>query len=132
MKKPRIGLFVKVLIAIVCGALLGLFASEVVVRICKTFNVLFAQLLKFMIPLLILGMVTPAIANMGKKAGKMLLAVIGISYLSTICSGFFAHLCSSYTFPLYLKAGELSADTMSAREFLPYFDLKISPICEVT
>ena len=131
MKKIKAGLFVKVLLAIGGGALLGLIAPEVLVRIFKTFNVLFAQVLKFIIPLLILGLVTPAIAHVGKGAGKMLLAVMGIAYLSTICSGFFAHLCASHAMPLYLKAGELSAEAVSAKEFLPYFDLKIPPVCDV-
>ena len=131
MKKFKPGLFVKVLIAIVCGALLGLIAPDTLVRILKTFNVLFAQILKFIIPLLILGLVTPAIANVGKGAGKMLLVVIGIAYLSTICSGFFAHVCSSNVFPLYLNAGELSSDTLAAKEFQPYLDLKIPPVCDI-
>ncbi len=131
MKKFKAGLFVKVLIAIAGGALLGSFAPDVLVRILKTFNVLFAQLLKFIIPLLILGLVTPAIANVGKNAGKMLLVVIGIAYLSTIFSGFFAHLCSSNAFPHYLQAGELSSEALSAREFQPYFDLKIPPVCDI-
>jgi Na+/H+-dicarboxylate symporter len=33
--------------------------------------------------------------------------------------------------PHYLQAGELSAETMSAKEFLPYFDLKIPPLCDI-
>ena len=131
MKKIKIGLFVRVLIAIALGALLGLIAPEVLVRIFKTFNSLFAQLLKFIVPLLVLGLVTPAIANVGRGAGKMLLTVMGIAYLSTICSGFFAHLCASNAFPNFLQAGELSADAISAKEFLPYFDLKIPPICDI-
>lgn len=129
--KIKLGLFVKVLIAICLGALLGLVAPEVLVRIFKTFNVLFAQFLKFMIPLLVLGLVTPAIANMGRGAGKMLIAVIGIAYLSTICSGFFAHICASNAFPHYLRAGELSQETMAAKEFLPFFDIKIPPLCDI-
>ena len=119
MKIIKIGLFVKVLIAITCGALLGLVAPDTLVRILKTFNVLFAQILKFMIPLLIIGLVTPAIANVGKGAGKMLLVVIGIAYLST------------NLFPTYLKAGELSSDALSAKEFQPYLDLKIPPVCDI-
>ncbi len=55
-RKIKLSLFVKVLIAIVTGALLGLIAPEVLVRIFKTFNVLFAQLLKFIVPLLVLGL----------------------------------------------------------------------------
>ena len=131
MKKLKLGLFVKVLIAIACGALLGMVAPEVLVRIFKTFNTLFAQLLKFIVPLLVLGLVTPAIANVGRGAGRMLLAVLAIAYLSTICSGFFAHVCGSNLMPHYLQAGELSAETMSAKEFLPYFDLKIPPLCDI-
>lgn len=131
MKKIKIGLFVKVLIAIALGALLGLIAPDVLVRIFKTFNVLFSQLLKFIVPLLVLGLVTPAIANVGRGAGKMLLAVMGIAYLSTICSGFFAHVCASNAFPHYLQAGELSSEAISAKEFLPYFDLKIPPVCDI-
>jgi len=131
MKKIRFGLFAKVIVAIVFGALLGLIAPDALVRVLKTFNVLFAQILKFIIPLLILGLVTPAIANVGKKAGKMLMAVIAIAYLSTICSGFFAHVCSSNLFPHYLQAGELSAEALSAKEFQPYLDLKITPVCDI-
>lgn len=131
MKKIKLSLFVKVLISIAAGALIGLIAPDALVRIFKTFNVLFAQLLKFIVPLLVLGLVTPAIANVGRGAGKMLLIVIGIAYLSTICAGFFSHLCASNVLPLYLKAGELASDSAAAKEFLPYFDLKIPPICDI-
>ena len=131
MKKIKLGLFPKVLIAITCGALLGLIAPDVLVRIFKTFNVLFSQLLKFFIPLMVLGMVTPAIAGVGRGAGKMLLTVMVIAYVSTILSGFFAHVCASNAFPLYLRAGELSGDSVAAKEFLPFFDIKIPPLCDV-
>ena len=131
MKKLKLSLFVKVLIAIVAGALIGLVAPDPLVRIFKTFNVLFAQLLKFIVPLLVLGLVTPAIANVGRGAGKMLLIVMGIAYLSTICAGFFSHLCASNVLPLYLRAGELSSESVSAKEILPYIDLKIPPVCDI-
>ena len=130
-KKKGASLFVRILIAIACGVALGFVLPDIGVRAMKTFNVLFAQLLKFIIPLLILGLVTPAIAHVGKGAGKMLLTVMGIAYLSTICAGFFAHLCGSNLLPLYLTAGELSGDAATAKEFLPYIDLKIPPICDV-
>lgn len=131
MKKIKLSLFVKVLIAIAAGALIGLVAPDALVRIFKTFNVLFAQLLKFIVPLLVLGLVTPAIANVGRGAGKMLLIVIVIAYLSTICAGFFSHLCASNVLPLYLRAGELASDSVAAKEVLPYFDLKIPPVCDI-
>ena len=131
MKKLKLGLFPKVVIAIVIGALLGLILPDVVVRIFKTFNVLFAQLLKFVVPLLVLGLVTPSIANLGRGAGKMLLTVMLIAYCSTVCGALFSYGVSSNIFPLYLNPGELSAEAVSEKEFLPYIDLKIPPICDI-
>lgn len=131
MKKIKLSLFVKVLIAIVLGALLGLIAPDVLVRIFKTFNVIFAQLLKFIVPLLVLGLVTPAIANLGKGAGKMLLIVVGIAYLSTVCAGLFSYLGGNILFPHYLTPGELSTEAVAAKEFQPYVDLKIPPVCDI-
>ena len=147
MKKIKISLFVKVLIAIVIGSLLGLLFKWVfaacpegglgyglcnfLVRFFKTFNVLFAQLLKFIVPLLVLGLVTPAIYGLGKGVGKMLLAVIGVAYLSTVCAGLFAYGCATTFFPHILKAGGLSADAAGAVVFEPYIDLQIKPLCDI-
>lgn len=131
MKKIKVSLFVKVLIAIAVGSLVGLVAPDVLVRILKTFNVLFAQILKFVVPLLVLGLVTPAIANMGRGAGKMLLIVVAISYLSTVLAGLFSYACTSAVFPLYLTPGELSTEAVAAKSFAPYIDLKIPPVCDM-
>ena len=131
MKKIKLGLFPKVVISIVIGALLGLVLPDVVIRIFKTFNVLFAQLLKFIVPLLVLGLVTPSIANLGRGAGKMLLTVVVIAYVSTVLASLFSYGISSTILPAYLSPGELSAEGVSEKEFLPYIDLKIPPICDV-
>ena len=131
MQKIKLGLFPKVVIAIVIGALLGLILPDVIVRILKTFNVLFAQLLKFVVPLLVLGLVTPSIANLGRGAGKMLLTVMLIAYCSTVCGALFSYGVSSNILPMYLNPGELSAEAVSEKEFLPYIDLKIPPICDI-
>ena len=77
MKKIKLGLFPKVVIAILLGSLLGIIAPDVLVRILKTFNVFFAQILKFIVPLLVLGLVTPSVANLGRGAGKMLIRLYG-------------------------------------------------------
>jgi len=131
MKKIKLGLFPKVVIAIVIGALLGLILPDVIVRILKTFNVLFAQLLKFVVPLLVLGLVTPSIANLGRGAGKMLLTVMLIAYCSTVIGALFSYTCASNLLPMYLTPGELSGDSVAEKEFLPYIDLKIPPICDI-
>ncbi len=131
MKKIKIGLFPKVVIAIAAGALLGLVLPDAAVRALKTFNVLFAQLLKFIVPLLVLGLVTPSIANLGRGAGKMLLSVMLIAYCSTVLGALFSYIISGAVFPLYLELGELSADAASAKEFLPYISVRIPPVCDI-
>ncbi len=131
MKKIKLGLFPKVVIPIVIGALLGLILPDVVIRIFKTFNVLFAQLLKFVVPLLVLGLVTPSIANLGRGAGKMLISVVAIAYVSTVLASMFSYGIASSILPSYLSPGELSAESVAEKEFLPYIDLKIPPICDV-
>ena len=143
-KKIKLGLFPKVVIAIAVGALLGLVGKfipedsvwmngcfEGFIRILKTFNVLFAQLLKFSVPLLVLGLVTPAISNLGKGAGKMLLLVIAVSYISTVGGALFSYSCATEFFPHILEPGELTAEALSEKEFLPYFNLKIPPVCDM-
>ena len=129
-KKHGTGLFVRILIAIVFGVVLGLVLPDFGVRMLKTFNVLFAQTLKFIVPLLILGLVIPAIADVGRGAGKMLLAVMALSYCSTVAAGFFAYGAGSLLLPHYLQSGVFEA-TGNGREFLPFFELKIPPVCDV-
>lgn len=89
-RRSRFGLLPRILVAIVLGILLGLVMPEAVARVFTTFNGLFSGFLGFLIPLIIVGLVTPAIAELGHGAGKMLAATAGIAYLSTILCGLFA------------------------------------------
>ncbi len=136
MKKRKIGMFGRVVIAIAAGVLFGFAfsnaggAGDVGIRVFKTFNVLFSQILKFIVPLLILGLVTPAIANAGKGAGKLLLFVMGVSYLSTCAASMFAYFAAGKLLPLYVAKGAVAA-AGEAGKILPYVDIKIPPVCDV-
>ena len=99
MKKLKIGLLAKIIIAIAAGVLLGIVAPAWMVRIFITFNGIFSQFLGFAIPLIILGMVAPAISDIGKKAGKMLLVTVAIAYGSTIFAGLTSYLTGAALFP---------------------------------
>ncbi len=130
LKGKKIPLFVKVLIGMGLGIGLGLILPHGCIRILKTFNVLFSQFLKFIVPLLVIGMVTPALASIGKNAGKMLLTVVSVAYISTIIAGFFAYGSSTLLFPHYLSTGELQIAT-GEEAVKPFFELKIPPLCDV-
>ena len=130
MKKIKLGLFGKIVIAILCGVALGYVLPVFGVRVLKTFNVFFAQVLKFIVPLLILGLVTPAIANAGKGAGKLLLFTMVFSYLSTCAASFFAYFTAGRLLPFYVAKGAVAA-TGEATKIMPYLDVKIPPVCDV-
>ena len=65
-----------------------------IARIFVTFNSLFGNFLSFSIPLIILGLVTPAIGELGKGAGRLLALTALLAYGSTIFSGFFTYFSS--------------------------------------
>ena len=92
MKNIRIGLLGRIIIAIALGILFGNFLPEAIVRIFVTFNGIFSEFLGFIIPLIILGLVTPAIADIGSQAGRMLVVTTLVAYTATLISGFLSFL----------------------------------------
>ena len=91
MKRMQIPLLGKIIIAIVLGVVLGNVLTEEWVRLFLTFNGIFSQFLGFMIPLIIIGLVTPAIADIGHGAGKLLLVTVGLAFADTILAGLLAY-----------------------------------------
>ncbi len=124
-------LLVKIIIAIVAGTLIGMVASPVVVRAMNTFCSLFNQLLGFMIPLIIVGLVTPAIARVGKDAGRLLGLTVLIAYVFTVLSGLFAYGCSVRLFPLLVDGSAVDMLKSGGSSFAPYFTVGIPPIMDV-
>ena len=79
LAKVKTPLLARIIIAIILGVIFGNFFNEAAVRAFLTFNGIFSQFLGFMIPLIIIGLVTPAIADIGHGAGKLLLVTVGIA-----------------------------------------------------
>lgn len=133
MKKIRISLLTKVVIAIAAGVLFGQFLPSEIARIFVTFNSLFGNFLSFAIPLIILGLVTPAIGELGKGAGKLLAITALIAYGSTIFSGFFTFFSGAAIFPHILPANaELTAmDNPEQFMLMPYFVVAMPPLMDV-
>ena len=60
MKKIKIGLLPRIIIAIILGIAIGTVFPAPLVRIFVTFNGIFSEFLNFSIPLIIVGLVTVA------------------------------------------------------------------------
>lgn len=127
----RIGLLPKILIAIALGAGLGQIMPDILIRAFNTFNGVFDQLLKFLIPLIIVGLVTPAIADVGRSAGRMLLITAVIAYGATLFSGLFSYGCSVWFFPSLIDGGATDLLNDSGHTFAPFFTLEIPPVMNI-
>ena len=77
-----------VILAIIAGIGLGYVMPVGFISIFVTFSEVFSSFLGFAVPLIILGLITPAIAGLGKTAGKWVLITVGIAYASTLVAGF--------------------------------------------
>lgn len=130
MKTPKTGLLGKILIAIALGVGLGMIVPEWTVRLFLTFNGIFSQFLGFAIPLIIVGLVAPAISDIGRGAGKMLLVTVLIAYGSTIFAGLCSYLTGAAVFPSMISPGALN-QIETATEPLPFFSVTIPPLMNV-
>lgn len=132
MKKIKIGLLARIIIAIILGIAIGTIFPAPLVRIFVTFNGIFSEFLNFSIPLIILGLVTVAIADIGKGAGKMLLVTALIAYGATLFSGFLSYFTGVTVFPSLIEPGGVPLEEVSeAQGILPYFSVAIPPLMNV-
>ena len=139
MKRIKISLLGRIVIAILLGLALGRLmplllpevASTFVARLFLTFNAIFSQFLGFMIPLIILALVAEAIGSIGNKAGKILLLTVGIAYGSTVFSGYLAYLTGSAIFPQLIQGGGLTPSVEKATALTPFFTVEMPPVMGV-
>lgn len=131
-KRFRLGLLPRILIAIILGVAIGLFLPDQVVRVFVTFNSIFGNFLNFLIPLIIVGLITPGISELGKAAGKWLAVTALIAYASTIFAGLMAYGSSMLVLPRILSGKQVQAvqnpeDTM----LQPFFTIEMPPLLSV-
>jgi Na+/H+-dicarboxylate symporter len=132
-KKVKIGLVGKLLIAIVLGILLGLWAPEPINRTIVTASTLFISFLRFVIPLMILAFVTMGIADLSQGAGKLLAITGGISYGSSLVSGTIAFFVAITLFPHFMSQSLLDSIGNPEEGMLqPFFTIPLAPIMDVT
>ncbi len=125
MKKIKLGLLPKIIIAIILGIGAGTISPDMPVRVFVTFNSLFSEFLGFLIPLIIVGLVTPAIADIGKGAGKLLVVTTLLAYGATIFSGFLSYGVSQTIFPSLISSNVQIEQISEAQGIKPFFTVNI-------
>ncbi len=132
MKKlKKLPLLARIIIAIALGIGLGLVLPLPAVRVFVTFNSIFSHFLQFLIPLIIIGLITPAISDIGKNAGKLLLLTTLIAYGDTVLSGYLSYFTSSGIFPFLIDQGHAMEKIAEVKALEPYFTINIPPLVDV-
>lgn len=126
------GLLPWVALAIVLGIVCGLFFPIWLVRVFITFNGLFGQFLGFIVPLLILGLIAPGIAELGKDSGRLLVYTVLLAYGFTLFAGFFTFGTAVLAYPYILDASASLVAFATPQELAAYFTLPIPPLMDVT
>lgn len=131
MIRIQLGLLPRILIAICLGIFIGHFLPEWFARIFITFNALFGEFLGFIIPLIIVGLVIPAIGDIGKSAGKILILTALIAYTATLFSGFLSYFTGITFFPSLIEPDITLSPIEQAQGLSPYFKINIPPVMNV-
>ncbi|MBR4437604.1 MAG: cation:dicarboxylase symporter family transporter, partial [Bacteroidales bacterium] len=129
-RKFRFGLLPRVIIAIALGIVCSLFFPDGLTRAFITFSNIFSNFLGFIIPLLILGLVAPGIAEMGRGAGKLLIITVLLAYGSTLCAGYFSYFTCQFTFPHILIPDASFAEVVlnQSNDLKPFFTIEMAPV----
>ena len=125
--KFKFGLLPRVVLAIALGVACGFFLPGWETRIALTFNAIFGQFLGFAIPLLILGLVAPGIADLGRNAGRLLALTAALAYAFTLFSGFGTYLTGRLLFPALLE-GSAAVLPEEGAALAPYFTVEMPPV----
>lgn len=129
--KFRFGLLSRVVLAIALGVGCGFFLPDGAVRLFVTFNALFGQLLAFVIPLLILGLVAPGIADLGRSAGRLLALTAALAYGFTLVSGFGTYFAGRALFPALLRGAGSVLPEAGGEVLTPWFTVEMPPLMGV-
>lgn len=130
----KYGILPWVIVAIILGLVCGQFFPTGLSRVFYTYNDIFSQFLNFAVPLIIVGLVIPAIGDLGRGAGKWLGITAALAYASTIFSGVLTYIVCAWLFPGLLNPGTFS-DVKASEESLAaasgYFTIEIAAPFEV-
>lgn len=130
-KKFKLPLLALIVIAIALGIGAGYVMPVGLARVFMTFNAIFGQFLGFTIPLIILGFVAPAIADIGRRAGSMLVFTAILAYVATMFAGFASYFTGVWCFPHLIQPMEYIADTTSETTLQPYFTVEMPQLFSV-
>ena len=93
-------LIFKLVFGVVVGLIIGLFANESLIGVVQTIKFILGQVISFIVPLIILGFIAPAITKMKSNASKMLVAMLILAYMSSVGAALFSMISGYAIIPM--------------------------------
>ena len=84
MKKILKSLPFQLLLGVIIGIVLGLISNEAVMNVIVTIKFVFGELIKFCVPLIVIGFIAPSITKLGKNASRILGVAVLLAYVSSV------------------------------------------------
>lgn len=119
---------IKLFIGIALGIIIGMYSNEGIINVIQSIKYILNQVISFMVPLIVLGFIAPAITKMGDKASKMLGVILIIAYASSVCAALFSTI-AGYTIIPNLNIPSNVEGLRKLPEII--FKLDISPVFSV-
>ncbi len=98
-KLGEMSMILKLLGGLVLGALLGFVVNEPVMVVVVSIRHILGQIIFFLVPLVIVGFITPAIVRLGQNASKILIAAVILAYCSSVGAALFSMLSGYIVIP---------------------------------
>lgn len=134
-KAADFSLILKLLAGIVIGSIAGTYLGShtesplhCIMDAVVSLRYIFGQIIFFLVPLVIVGFITPAIVRLGQNASRILFTAVAIAYLSSIGAAFFSTV-AGYTIIPHLSIAT-SAETLRSLPKI-VFQLDIPPLFSV-
>ena len=88
MKKIFSSLPMKLFVSIMIGIMLGLIVPESIMKIVVPLKNILNKVIHFVVPLIVIGFIAPAITKLGNHASKLLKVALALAYGSSVLVAF--------------------------------------------
>lgn len=121
-------LLFKLILGIALGIGIGLVANETIIVIVATIKSILGDIISYIVPLIILGFITPAIVSLKESAGKILSVTLLLCYLSSVGAALFSFIAGRIIIPSL----NIATNTGTGKEIPELLlNLNIDPIMPV-
>ncbi|NMW84828.1 dicarboxylate/amino acid:cation symporter [Peptoniphilus sp. AGMB00490] len=118
----------KLILGIIIGIFVGRISSESAIVVIDTIKRIVGDLISYIVPLIILGFITPAIVSLKESAGKILSVTLIICYISSVGAATMSFLAGRAIIPKLNIASNVGAGNVIPESI---FKLSIAPIMPV-